>query len=243
MTEYEYITGLYDQLTLVQENNPVTVNTTMLAHQGSQIQLAVSPANPETYQGGIIEFTSGDAQGKFFTIAQVQGNIVTINGRFHRSRLPDPGDAVRLSGGPIKDAVIYVGPPTTIAAEVESGKKFFLFIDVPRTDQEFRTLKGSTRLRSKTLKQITFTTQIIAATPDTTGTYGDAASAELAFFEIHKLKEQVLILVENFRHDNKNHMYATSGLGCDFEKIDFPGFYKGGLFKAAIIEFEASVSS
>lgn len=243
MTDFEYMTSLHSLLTEKQANLPTVVTTTLASTpQGrSQLQLATAPANPDDYVGGLLEITSGDASGKYFTIYRIVGDVVELNGFIERSRLPDAGDSVRLSGGPLSEAVVYIGPPVTIEQQVNSGKKFFVFIDVPSSSTGFSALVGK-RPTSKAKKEVTYSTQILVATPDNTGVSNDPDSVRDSYYQLHRLKDQVMYLCEMFRHDTKNQLRSSSDMTCEFEKIDFPGFMKNGLFRAVIIEFDATVS-
>ena len=207
------------------------VQATVQEVSGNMIFLTTVPsATADMFFGGAMEVLTGQAQGLRTAIVESGGNTVVVSGTFGIETMPSPGDTVRLYGGPLAQARIYLWEPQTV--KDDSGC--------------FRVTVNtvSTRLTRKTFGKVlkgwlafcrTYDYEVVAEAPVYTGDGNDLSSVRDALYDLKVLKEQCEIMAVNFRQNEQQRIYGNGPIDATYLMIQRTG--SDQVRHAACIEF------
>lgn len=236
MSDLELLDGLIEHLKLGQDIPADVTGAVANYNGGSQLQLAVNPGGAaDAWAGAILEFTSGDAQGKKAVIAGSNGAVLTLMSPLNKMRTPDPGDTVRLYGGPLKLARIYKFEPSSIKKDMDAGKKYFIMVMSLSGDSEAMALRGG-RNEKKLPTRDLIGFEIIACVPDITGT-ATSASALQAIEDLPLFKEQLIFMINWFWAQEENRVTAAGPISWGYLSVDIVGADRV-MLKACTINFD-----
>jgi hypothetical protein len=193
--------------------------------------------NAVNWQNGVVEVVqSNTAKRMRMVVVSAEGNEIVLTRSFSNRKSPQTGDIVKLSGGPLAEAVIYFGQPDTLTADIEDNKKFFVTVSPEEGDINVRGFGGRDRQTEGLVNaETTYGFEVTAESLLETGEIGDREEAYKASVDFPTLREQVITILYRMRFQEVSRIYAPSGIGWVNVTWERAG---GALLKASVIQFD-----
>lgn len=223
---------------LCKEAFPAEITTTVTGVNGSQVTVAANLGGTATWVGGIIQFVGGQVDGFTAAIANnTDHEVITAGCKFVYGYAPQVGDTVKISGGYLPNARIYIDDPDSIRADIDSGKRFFITLNSIEGDVSFRTLAGQTVSGEGRLDDF-YGFEFTVETPYVTGT-PSIDDVKRIQQELPTLRDQILALVFNFVLNPENRVQLIDKVAWGRVLIRRPGSEKQS--RGYVIEFDLGV--
>lgn len=119
---------------------PIT-GLTVQSVSGSVIHVTGGPITGD-WQSGVVEVvTPGNSVNRFnrAMIDSASGGVISLATPFIHKRVPAPGDIVKIYGGPLKDAKVYVGDPENVKKDYDGGMTNLITISPTSQDLAIKT--------------------------------------------------------------------------------------------------------
>lgn len=173
------------------------------------------------WRGGVLQVTSGVAEHLRYVIVDSAVDQIILATPFVSPKVPAVGDSIKLSGGPLSQAMLYVGDPTTLADEWAKGTRFFLVLDAVSGDVGVRGHGGRSHGGAEALSHaIGF--ELLCLTKNVTGTATVADTARV-LHDLPIFKEQVVMLVIRWRLNAENNISGVGDVSWGKVMLQFPG--------------------
>lgn len=200
MTDIILIDALI-QFTAISVPDEITATITGI---NGQIMTIDQTFAENTWQGGVVELSSGSMAGLSQVIGASAANQLTLTAKYYPGRHPQVGDTVRIHGGPLSIAVLYNGDPDEIKDAWDNGRRFFATFRVP---EGTASLKGGGGRREGGINAYrnAYGIEVVVFTKDYTGDSIDTEALK-AFRQLPIFREQILIRM--FAFGNR----ASSGI-------------------------------
>ncbi len=224
MNDINALNTLIDQLripTLCPADFTTTIDA--ISTNSRTIMLSANPGGSSNqWVGGVIEIMSGNAVRERQIIVASNGVAIVVASAFGPTRLPEAGDTVKLSGGPLKEARIYYNEPLSVKKDVADGIKYWVNCSIFEGTAEIRALGGSMRRGMDLSLNRTFDFTVMCETKATTG---DVTAADVwrKNIELPTLKEQVLLLCAAYRLGEVNKISGKGPLTYSYVGLERPG--------------------
>lgn len=208
MTDIQLCDRLLDSLTITTPT--ATGSIAINSVSGSTLQLASSPGGAaNAWVGGIIEVIDGDAAGARSIVVESSGSIVRYATPFVGNKFPEPGDHVKLYGGPLTEARLFLIEPIGLKNEIDNGIKYFVSVNCVKGQTDWKSFGGhSSRYASETMRN-TYSMEIVLEVEDRIGNI-TATDAYDAVLELPVLKEQIVFICHKFKGQEANRISSDT---------------------------------
>ena len=234
MTEISLCNKLRRYLTLSTPSTAIT-NLTVVALNGNTVQLSGTVGTTDQWVGGVLEITQANSPA-YLERAIIMGNsgaVVTLHTQFDKSYPPQVGDTVRVFGGPLSEARIYLFEPDSIESAIKANKKYFVVINCVSGETEQITL-GTANRGIHTAENV-YDIEIAVETPDLVGTPTEAETKRISV-ELPTLRQQVVCVLHWFRNQASNN--ATGRGTISFAYFSYQRTGSPIRLRGAVLQFE-----
>lgn len=231
MTDIQLCDYLRDFLTLTPPADVTTL--TVSAISGNSIQLSGSVGDSDAWVGCVLEVTQEDspAYRSRLIIMGNSGSVVITSTQFNKNKMPNFGDTVTITGGPLAQARVYLFEPDSIDSAVQSGVKYFVVINC--TGGEVTQVTLGTKDRAVHNSESVYGIEVSAETLDITGapTTDDVYRVAL---ELPTLKQQLLCLIHWYRNQASTNMTGRGSIEyvyLSYQRTGSPTRLRGAVMK------------
>lgn len=209
---------------------------TVAAVSGNQIQLSTNPGGAaDAWSYGILEVTTGVAEGLRSVIVSNNGSIITLGATFGNDYPISVGDTVSLKGGPLKSSRVYMFEPISIKKALSDNYKFFVTVNSLDGKVSFKGMGGrSTKGMSAAIRE--YGMEVIVETPNITGDFADEDDVRRVLFDLPTLKDQICVLCHYFKMHEGSRVYGIGDIEFTYAMIQRTG--SDVERKACILEFD-----
>lgn len=205
-------------------------NLTIQSVSGQTVVLSGSTGTTDSWAGGVLKITSGDANNVQMVIANNAGSTLTLSTPFDRDITPSAGDSCTLTGGPLDSAAVYSIEQATTRPKVQSGVDYFVHVAIPTYSVRH---KGLARHNNAALNQHrAYDFELFVESPLAAGT--DPTTAFQYATDIFVLAEQVVSRVHYFRSLPNLAPLEESEIDVQFYIADREG---GRKVRLAVVSF------
>lgn len=218
MNEIVLTYELAKELQSIGTSNIPTVEGTVVKVEGNVMYLAASPSpTPDTFFGGLVEVLTGDGAGLRSAIVQSAGPQIILASRFG-SYTPEAGDTVRLSGGPLASAKVFMFEPDTVRGITED---YIVTVNTLSCKLSLRSLGKSIKAWFSHSRLLDF--EVVLEAPVLTGDGLDISTVRNALFNLKALKEQVEVMIINFRMNERLNLREGDSIESAYLMIQRTG--------------------
>lgn len=208
MTDIQLCDRLLDAMAMTPPTASGTLTVSVVS--GSTIQLTTDPGGAaDAWVGCIIEVLTGNAAGSRAIVVESTGDIVRYATPFIGNLFPEPGDTVKMYGGPLAEARLYLIEPMGVAQDIEAGITYFVSVNCIKGQTEWKSFGGhSSRYSSETMRN-QYSIEITMETQDRIGE-DSGTDAKDAVMELPMLKEQILFICHKFKGQEANRISSDT---------------------------------
>lgn len=166
------------------------------------------------YSWGFLEVTSGNAEHMYFLIKSVSGDEITLMEPMHL-RSPEVGDTVRIVGGPLANADVYVNtPPKSMNPNVDCN---VIIVSDGATIGKGSLGQNSYSVRQKDSVLATYGYTIFV---ETKRNYNFTVPDS---FRINKAANQVVSIVNTLKQNERIQLRSNDEIEYDFSIAEREG--------------------